>query len=242
MKREIESFRQAFQVFVMSVPLDLLRNIRFPARPDLCPFDDLTVAILADFFADNRDLYDVEKEGVCEGLYTNVVKKLAEQCSYSDSREELGFPTPEYELQDVRDLLAHFETCEDDQLRSFYQLHQRQARNRALKLPSAWKSSVCKTDIVVVRPCISVCMYCDNQPLTTAIKHQSSWGSAQGGHSWCYSLNEGAGIAAVCESTCKKCGTLYRLQTYTPGDQILQKIGVVSVPNVPVSETSFGDY
>ena len=78
---------------------------------------------------------------------------------------------------------------------------------------------------------------CASSPLSLEIKKQKCGWKAPGGHSWAYSVSSGAHVAVVCEATCPRCRTVYKLQTYTPGPAIDRGSGVTTEKH-PVQQQS----
>lgn len=202
----------------MSAPVKLLRNVRHPAQPRFTVFDDLQIGILLSLFVRFRDIYVVNNKLLAKTLYDEVVRDLESQASYTAEKRVLHQECVDFSIGDVTELLEHFNSLDESCLRS---LEDNYADKIAVGTHRVGFRSI-------VKPRITDCLFCPSSPLTLEIKKQKCGWKAPGGHSWAYSFNSGAHVAVVCEATCPRCNTLYKLQTYTPGPTILRGTGVIT--------------
>lgn len=199
----------------MSVPVKFLRNCKHPATPVHTPFDDLEVSILGSLFDRYRDLYEVKPLQLASALFIQVVADLEKTHSYRKQKLDICQECATVTVQDVHDLLQHFSSLPRDILPGF------DVRYRQLSL---WTPKGTRLVDHVVRPAVHECVFCKGVALDVVLKtHKVGW-TAPGGHSWSYSM-DGVRVAGVCEATCRRCESVYRLQTYTPGPGIVSRIG-----------------
>lgn len=204
----------------MSVPVKLLRNARHSERPRFCVFDDLQTSLLLSLFLRFRDVYKVDKKLVAKILFDDVVCDLESASSYTDEKRLLNQECVQFSQHDVVELLQHFDSLDDLRLSSL--------EDKYIDKISRGTKRVVFQEIVVPR--ITHCLFCTSSALALKVKTQTCGWKAPGGHSWAYDFLSGGRIAAVCEATCPRCQTVYKLQTYTPGPQIIQRSGVVVSP------------
>lgn len=202
----------------MSAPTKLLRNVWHPAKPTNTPFDDLQVSILAALFVRFRPLYDVNRPLLCKVLHQEVIEHLEAKQSYTAEKTVLRQECVQVSVDNVKELLCHFDSLPLEALASLEDVYARQISDKSERTQFQ----------LIVTPRITECLFCSSCPLTVKIRtHKCGW-KAPGGHSWAYSLHTGATVAAVCESCCPKCKTVYKLQSYTPGAGIVKETGASS--------------
>jgi hypothetical protein len=218
----------------MSAPLNLLRNLRHPATPRTTPFDDHEVSVLASLFTRFRDLYTVDKVRLAKAVYSAVVQdwhKDSGNLSYNDEKGYRSLECPEELLQDVVDIFNSFEMLPVQDLTTLdsryadrvqMELHGSNVR-RALE-PSG-PSQAQEEELLVVKPKISECLFCKQSTLELILRKESCGGKAPGGNSWAYEYSSGACVAMVYKGVCQQCKSVYSLQTYTPGPDIVGSTG-----------------
>jgi hypothetical protein len=203
----------------MPVGHALLRNLKHKAYPSGLgwPFDDHEVSTLASIIKLYRPVYNR-----CPSTFSSVVFKHVQPLQ---SNSTTTYKAEKAECQhyaatakDVTRLLKHFSSLTDDDLTPWSDIMLDQAG-----LAKNTLSTPIDDDrrIVVVRPQIEECLFC-NHTLIIASTTTSSAGKAPGGYCWGYEEHLGACTAVLCKGTCPECATVYSLQTYTPGEPMLR--------------------
>jgi hypothetical protein len=207
----------ALTTVLKRIPDAVLRNLSHPANPRLFSvFDDLQVSTLASLFLRFRAVYESDAAQLSRVLHFFIGEKLASsKFSYNDTKQQMiSQETPEITVADVQDLLSHFSTLGEGVMKSWAE---------CLEGPVSLSLFRCNMPHMIA-PVIKTCIFCKTS-LQLAIKTQKCGGKAPGGHSWSYTYSGGAGVAVVCNSTCRQCETVYSMQTYTPGQMIMRRIG-----------------
>jgi hypothetical protein len=218
----------------MSVPSNLLRNLRHPATPRRTPFDDHEVSVLASLFIKFQDLYTVDKDRVARAVYSAVVTewhKESGKLSYNQEKQYRAQECITPTLQDVVDVFTTFERSSAEDLQTL-DVHFAVGVNKRLLGESLGRvlepSEPLQTpgqEHLVVKPKISGCIFCKNAPLQFILRKESCGGKAPGGNSWAYEFTSGARVAMVYQGICEQCKSVYSLQTYTPGTGIMANTG-----------------
>ena len=209
----------------MSVPTSLLRSLRHPANPENTVFDDLEVEFLASVFVKYRSVYEVQPKAVATAL-TKVVQELHDDHTADESMRtsynlEKNFYSQEclpVRQSDTEALLHHFSRKHPSILRPWSELLKPKISHDILGKAGAFG------DFIRVSPIIHQCLFCDHV-LEETILSAIGGDRSIGGRSWAYCLDTGACVALVGQRKCHLCGTIYNLQTYTPGPSILTDIG-----------------
>lgn len=201
----------------------VLRNVKHPARPIAfhSPFDDFEISILANFFSRYWPLYRSDPNSFSQVVFSHLVSILRTNIACSYQVEKSGMKWTEPELQDVSDLFAHFCTLPPGLLQGYDNI-----AHRAALLDKLFGAETHGTPFSFVQPRISHCLFCPDEKLLVKATTTRAGGKAPGGYCWGYDMSSGASNVVLCKGTCCNCGSVYSLQTYTPGDEILQSIGV----------------
>jgi hypothetical protein len=193
-----------------------LRILRHPAHPGSrvarCPFDDLEVSILAALYVRFLPVYLSDQSAFIRVLIDKVVKLFrVPQSTYSTANALITRPG----FSDMRILLDHF-----DNLRVQGCIH------RLSNLADEVEPRVVAGSLGIaagprplfVLPKIESCLFCGLE-LSPRLWKARGCGS-YAGFCWGYHYTSGAIQVVMFHKTCT-CGTVYSLQTYTPGYKIL---------------------
>lgn len=218
----------------MPIANSVLRNLRHPANSGTTCFDDLQISTIATLFQQNRELYHTCPSSFAKQVHAYAIEKLLvdkdgnpTKHSFAKAKTELlgGLKDSSGQslytgadritVKDVEELLQYLAKTSPINLQSWSSLLEPHFRLQV------YKASVKH----VIKPKIEECMFC-KIPLDAYIVTTKAGGKAPGGHSWAYTLGTGGGIAAVCQKKCSKCQTKYDLQTYNPGERLMDNQGM----------------
>jgi hypothetical protein len=208
----------------MPAPRQLVRNLRHPAHNGNDCFDDHEITFLASLYLQLQVVYATQPRKVshaCFEIFQDVRGRRLGLgvANYDKTKLECHQPFRLPGKKDIEDLFRYFSELDPVLLRPWCDVVAEAALGKAT-------NGAVPEGAIIVYPLISKCLFCPDMKLDLSIRRASGKGAAKGGHVWAYDYIKGGQVAVLFRSTCSNCLTDYSLQTYTPGDPILQEMGM----------------